>query len=77
MLFIFIQIYFTFTKKYILSNISITSAIKIIIPTNLVNVKIAVNGLTIIKIPNIHINIDVANIQPHFSVAIDFKLIAN
>ena len=56
---------------------STASTITIIIPMNLVNVNIASNGFTIIKIPNMHINIDDTNSYPHFSARADFKFIAN
>ena len=55
----------------------ITSTTIIIIPINLVNVNIASNGFTIINTPNIAINIEDTNNNPHLSANADFKLIAN
>ena len=70
-------IYFTLDKKYMLSNTSTTSDIKIIIPINLVNATIASNGFIITKTPNTHIIMDETSINSHFSADADFKLIAN
>ena len=69
--------YFVCAKKYALSHIFTISTTNIIIPINLVNVTIASNGFTIINTPNIAINIEDTNNNPHLSANADFKLIAN
>ena len=53
------------------------STTSIIIPINLVNVRIASNGFTIINTPNIAINIEDTNNNPHLSATAYFRLIAN
>lgn len=69
--------YFVCAKKYALSHIFTISTTNIIIPINLVNVTIASNGFTIINTPNIAINIEETNSNPHLSATADFRLIAN
>ena len=53
------------------------STTSIIIPINFVNARITSNGFTIINTPNIAINIEDTNNNPHLSATADFRLIAN